>query len=69
MYYDKNKKQILAGMTIKHENGDVEKVIGTGDNIGINGTNKKFFDAHPNADVSEVLYPLHQFNWHEWEII
>lgn len=64
-YYDKNGNQIKEGMTIKHNEGDVEKVYSCGDNdLGVNADN-------PNYVGGELgqCYPLHQFDLKEWEIV
>lgn len=70
-YYDKNGKEIKAGMVIKHDSGDVEKVYPNwdGDDLGVNATNEQFFENHPNVDMRRQIYPLSQFDLSEWEIV
>lgn len=68
-YYDKNKREILAGMFIKHDDGDVEEVFFNGEEYGVNATNKKFMENHPDCNMLEYIYPLYQFNLKEWEIV
>jgi hypothetical protein len=70
MYVDKNGKEIKNGMKIQHKDGDIEEVLGCGDELGVNASNKTFFELHPDTDMSSnEIYPLHQFNLSEWEII
>jgi hypothetical protein len=67
-YFDKNGNQIKAGMTIKHDDGDIDKVYTAIDgDLGLNASNKN----HPNyiAGYNQELYPLYQFNLKEWEIV
>lgn len=52
-YFDKNGKEIKAGMKILMEDGSIEMVYGTVDaygdpNLGISASNKAFLEAHPN---------------------
>ena len=70
-YFDKNGKQITAGMYIKHINGDIEEVYSNWDHddLGINASNKKFNENHPESNIPEQIYPLSQFNLSEWEIV
>lgn len=66
-YFDKNDKQIFAGMTIQHDDGDVEKVYASDDDdLGINASNEKHISF---TEFTRELYPLYQFNMKEWVII
>lgn len=52
-YFDKNGKEIKAGMKILMDDGSVEMVYDTEDqygnpNLGINASNEKFLELHPN---------------------
>ncbi len=71
-YFDKHGNEIDAGMTIKHDNGDIEMVYETADgqgrlDLGINASNEDYLIRHPELD--REYYPLRQFNMKEWEII
>jgi hypothetical protein len=57
-YFDKNGKEIKAGMKIKHDDGDIELVH----------ANYEETDLGINASTFEI-YPLYQFNLKEWEIL
>lgn len=51
-YFDKNKTEILAGMHLKMEDGQIEKVYATTDvngepDLGISATNEDFLARHP----------------------
>ena len=52
-YFDKNGKEIRAGMKILMEDGSIEMVYDTEDqygnpNLGINASNEEFLKLHPN---------------------
>ena len=52
-YFDKNGKEIRAGMKILMEDGSIEMVYDTEDqygnpNLGINASNEEFLRFHPN---------------------
>lgn len=52
-YFDKNGKEIKAGMKIHMEDGSIELVHETVDaygnpNLGINASNEAFLELHPN---------------------
>ena len=52
-YFDKNGKEIKAGMKILMEDGSIEMVYDTEDqygnpNLGINASNEEFLKLHPN---------------------
>lgn len=52
-YFDKNGKEIKAGMKILMDDGSIEMVYDTEDaygnpNLGINASNEAFLDLHPN---------------------
>lgn len=71
-YFDKNREEIHAGMTLRGPNGELEKVYLCGDefgntNLGFMATNPEFLKHHP--DWPTEYYPLHQFNLDEWEIV
>ena len=71
-YHDKHGKEILAGMTIRHDNGDTELVYATedahgDDNLGILATNPDYLKYHP--DCEQEYYPLSNFDMSEWEIV
>lgn len=63
-YTDKHGNKIEAEMRIRHNNGDVELVLGDKEEIGLNATN-------PNYRGNEFpkIYPLSEFNLKEWEIV
>ena len=69
-YFDKNGKEIKAGMKILMEDGKVELVYDTEDaygnpNLGINASNEDFLRAHPNW-VTTMLKKC-SLNWlKEW---
>lgn len=66
-YLDKNGKEIKDGMTLKHEDGSIEKVYASDDGkLGFNATNENY----PGWNgLHRELYPLYQFNLKEYEII
>ena len=71
-YKDKHGKEIRAGMTIRHDNGDNELVYNTmdayGDDIlGILATNPDYIKYHPDCELE--YYPLSNFDMREWEIV
>ena len=71
-YFDKNGAEILAGMTLRNNQGEEKKVYECGDefgtaNLGFMASNPRFLELHP--DWSVEYYPLHQFNLNEWEIV
>lgn len=73
-YFDKHNKEILEGMTIKHEDGDIELVYLCGedeDDLGVNASNEVWLDTHYGSakECYREFYPLHQFNMKEWEIV
>lgn len=65
-YFDKNGKEILAGMIIQHGDGDVEKVYASDDDLGVNASNEKHISF---TEFNREIYPLYQFNMKEWVII
>lgn len=70
-YFDKNGEEILAGMTLRHNDGEEKKVYECGDefgtaSLGFMATNPDFLKLHPDWPVE--YYPLHQFNLSEWVI-
>lgn len=71
-YKDKHGKGILAGMTIRHDNGDTELVYDTTDgngdeDLGILATNPAYAERHPDCDLE--YYSLSNFRMSEWEIV
>lgn len=70
-YYDKNGNEILVGMHIRHNNGDVEEVFATmsqygDDGLGISATNPAYAAKH---DCELEYYSLSNFDLTEWEIV
>ena len=70
-YFDKNGKEIKAGMKILMEDGSVELVYDTEDAygnpiLGINASNEDFLRAHPNW--AREFYSLSMFNMAATEI-
>lgn len=73
IYFDKHGDQILAGMTIRHDDGDTEKVYACSVNgiedLGVDAVNPAYRKNHP-LFCDDVYYPLSHFNLSkEWEII
>ena len=71
-FHDKNGREILAGMTIRHDNGDTEEVYATtnaygDDNLGVMATNPAYAALHPDCDIE--YYSLSNFCLDEWEIV
>ncbi len=71
-YHDKHGKEILAGMTIRHEEGETEQVFATADaygddDLGVMATNPAYADRHPDCDIE--YYSLSNFRMSEWEIV
>ncbi len=60
-YHDKNGRKIEAGMTLRHDSGDIDTVVATTDDDGDEGLGFSCNDFE--------AYPLHQFNLSEWEIV
>lgn len=60
-YKDKNGREIKAGMTLRHDGGDIDTVVATTDANGDEGLGI-------GCNAYEA-YPLHQFNLSEWEIV
>lgn len=65
-YFDKNGKEIKEGMTIKHDDGDLEKVYASKDDLGVNASNENHISF---SEFNRQIYPLYQFNLKEWEIV
>lgn len=66
-YFDKFGDKIKEGDTIRHEDGDEEMIYkGADDELGLNASNPDF---KGNAGMVHEIYPLHQFDLTEWEII
>ena len=71
-YHDKHGNEILAGMTIRYDDGDVELVYaitdGSGDeDLGIMATNPDYVKHHPNCEIK--YYSLSSIGTREWEIV
>ena len=71
-YFDKNGKEIKAGMNLRMEDGSVELVYDTTDqygnaDLGINATNEAFLLEHPNWQ--RECYSLSLFNNKAIEVI
>ena len=72
LYFDKNREEIQAGMTLRGPSGELETVYECGDelgniNLGFMATNPQFLKYHPDWPVE--YYPLYQFELDEWEIV
>lgn len=68
-YTDKNNNVIKAGDTIRHDNGDIEKVYecnSDGSDLGILATNEEYAKHH---EVDLEYYPLSNFDLNEWVIV
>ena len=71
-YRDKNGRVIEAGMTIRMEDGSLEKVYATSTasgepNLGINASNEAYLKRHPGA--TREYYSLANFNLNKTEIV
>lgn len=65
-YFDKNNNEIKEGMTLKHDNGELEYVHKTtSDDLGFNASNESHISFN---ELERKIYPLYQFNLDEWEI-
>jgi len=72
IFRDKNGKQILAGMTLRMEDGSLEMVYATDGadgepSLGINASNEAYLAAHPTA--CREYYSLDNFNLKQTEIV
>jgi hypothetical protein len=65
-YKDKHGNIIKAGMKLKHDDGDIDNVLSSDNDLGFNATNEDFARNH---DTPQLIYPLSQFCLKEWEII
>ena len=70
-YFDKDGREIKAGMKLLMEDGSIELVYDTVDadgkaDLGINAYNEEFLDAHLNR--SRECYPLSNFNLQAVEV-
>ena len=71
-YHDKHSREILAGMTIRHDNGDTEKVYATTGAFGadaLGGVASYPASAARHADGDIEYYSLSNFRTSEWEIV
>lgn len=71
-FKDKNGRTIKAGMTLRMEDGSLEKVYATTDQegnscLGINASNEAYLEAHPFA--CREYYSLTNFNLKKTEIV
>lgn len=67
-YFDKNGNEIKSGMTIEHNDGEIQIVYACeNDELGINASNEDYLKSHPSAE--REYYPLYQFNMKEWSIV
>ena len=71
-YFDKNGAPIKAGMTIRMENGSLERVYDTTDSygnpdLGINASNTEYLELHPFA--SREFYSLCNFDMRYTEVV
>jgi hypothetical protein len=67
-YTDKHGVKIEAGMTLKHIDGDIEKVyLADNGDLGINASNEEWVGYV--EEWNQKLYPLFQFDLREWEIV
>lgn len=71
-YRDKNDRVIEAGMTLRMEDGSLEKVYETTDDygdigLGINASNEAYLKAHPFA--TREYYSLSNFDLRKTEIV
>ena len=71
-FKDKNGRTIEAGMTIRMEEGSLEKVYATSDadgneSLGINASNEAYLESHPCA--AREYYSLTNFNLNKTEIV
>lgn len=59
-YFDKKGNEIVAGMTVRFDDGSEEKIHECGDGkLGILATNPDFLKNHP--DFPEEYYPLTEY--------
>lgn len=70
-YFDKNGEEILAGMTLKHEDGTTDFVYSCEDengkkDLGFNASNEAWLER---TGRNREIYPLYQFNLKEYEIV
>ena len=66
-YFDKHGEEIKAGMKIRHDDGDIERIYTTeDDDLGVNASNEAWLERHGG---NRELYPLYQFDMKEWEIV
>jgi len=66
MFKDKHGNEIKVGMTLRHDDGEVEKVIQGETTIGFDAMNPDYAGYNP---LNEYIYPLKEFNLNEWEIV
>jgi hypothetical protein len=72
-YYDKNGKEIKAGMSLRFSDGSVEQVYETqtpygNPDLGINASNEAYMRAHDIPEEYREYYPLSNFSKQDIEI-
>lgn len=65
-YFDKHGELIKEGMSLRHDDGEVEKVYASDEDLGLNASNEQHISF---SEYSREIYPLYQFNLKEWEIV
>jgi hypothetical protein len=67
MYVDKHGNEIKPGVKLLHDEGDIETVFETEDgDLGFNASNEDYVGFN---ELRRELYPLHQFDLNEWEVM
>lgn len=64
-YTDKNNNEIKEGMTLRHDDGDIEVVLKGVTELGFNASNPNY----KGGNATSLIYPLHEFDLTEWGII
>lgn len=73
IYFDKQGNQILAGMTIRHDDGHTAKIYATADfygvaDLGVDAVASAYREKHP-LNREDIFYPLSSLALtREWEI-
>lgn len=69
-YFDKHGNEIVAGMSLRMEDGSIEKVYATDNygepDLGINASNEAYLKHHPEQE--REYYSLSNYNLREIEI-
>ena len=66
-YFDKHGEEIKAGMKLRHDNGNIELIYASDEDLGMNAANPKYLGGL--YELGDLIYPLSQFNLREWEIV